>query len=91
MIQSIKELLATWNIEHGDRVKLQHAYLVIAVATIVIAGLVSLIDDRTGQLLVNVALCALGVFVANVIVWALLYSLVITKLPSRKNNGPIRK
>ena len=84
MIQSLKELLATWNIEHGERAKLQHAYLFIALATVVIAGLVGLIDDYAGQLLVTVALLALGVFIANVIVWALLNSLVVLKLPSRK-------
>lgn len=87
MIQSIKELLATWNTTHGDRAKLQHAYLAIAAATIVIAGLVGLVDDYAGQLLVNVALIALGVFVANIIVWAMLYSLVVTKLPGRKNGN----
>jgi 4-amino-4-deoxy-L-arabinose transferase-like glycosyltransferase len=84
MIQSVKELLATWNIEHGERAKLQHAYLFIAAATVVIAGLVGLIDDYAGQLLVSVALIALGIFVANVVVWALLNSLVVMKLPSRK-------
>jgi Flp pilus assembly protein TadB len=84
MIQSLKELLATWNTTHGERAKLQHAYLVLAAATVVIAGLVGLIDDYTGRLLVNVALIALGIFVANIVVWALLNSLVVMKLPNRK-------
>lgn len=84
MIQSIKELLVTWNASHGERVKLQHAYLFIAAATVVTAGLVGLVDDYAGQLLVNVALIALGIFVANIVVWALLNSLVVIKLPSRK-------
>lgn len=84
MIQSLKELLAAWNTTHGERVKLQHAYLVIAAATVVVAGLVGLIDDSAGQLLVNVALIALGVFVANIVAWALLNSLVVMKLPGRK-------
>lgn len=87
MSQSFKELLATWNLEHGERAKLQHAYLVIAVFGIVIAGLAGLIDDYAGQLLVNVSLIALGVFVANIVVWAILYSLVVTKLPGRKNGN----
>ncbi|HKX72472.1 MAG TPA: hypothetical protein VJM32_00480 [Candidatus Saccharimonadales bacterium] len=87
MIQSLKELLTTWNSEHGERAKLQHAYLVIVALGIVAAGLVGLIDDYAGQLLVNVSLIALGVFVANIVVWALLYSVVVTKLPSRKNGN----
>lgn len=85
MIQTIKDFLATWNNERSERVKLQHTYMVIAVATIVIAGLVGLVDVATGKLLVSIALFAAGAFIANVVVWALLYSLVIVKLPSRKS------
>lgn len=87
MIQSFKELLTTWNTEHGERVKLQHAYLVIAVVGLVVAGLVGLVDDYAGQLLVNASLIAAGIFVANIVVWALMYSLVVTKLPARKNGN----
>jgi hypothetical protein len=85
MIQSIKDFLITWNADRNERAKLQHAYIVVALATIVIAGLVGLVDDAAGKFLVSIALFALGAFVANVVVWAMLYSLVITKLPSRKS------
>lgn len=83
MIQSLKEMLNTWNTAYSDRVKLQHAYIAIAGVGIIIAGLAGLVDDRLGELLVQVCIVALGVFIANILVWALLYSLVLTKLPRR--------
>lgn len=87
MIQSFKELLATWNADNGERAKLQHAYIVVAIVTIVVAGLVGLVDDATGKFLVSVALFAVGAFIANVVIWALLYSIVLNRLPARKNTA----
>ena len=84
MIQSFKEMLTTWNAEHSERVKLQHAYVAIAIVGIVLAGLVGLLNSEVSHIIVGVSLISLGVGLANLLVWALLYSLVIIKLPSRK-------
>ena len=83
MIQSIREMLIQWNAEHSERVKLQHAYLVAAIVGIIIAGLVGLLNREVSQIIVGVSLISLGVGLANVLVWALLYSLVIVKLPAK--------
>jgi drug/metabolite transporter (DMT)-like permease len=85
MIQSFKEMLTTWNAEHGERVKLQHTYIAAAVVGIILAGLVGLLNREVSQIIVGVSLVSLGIGLANLLVWALLYSLVIIKLPSRKN------
>ena len=81
MIQSVREMLIQWNAEHSERVKLQHAYLVAAIVGIIIAGLVGLLNREVSQIIVGVSLISLGL--ANVLVWALLYSLVIVKLPAK--------
>ena len=83
MLQSYKEMLVQWNATHAERAKLQHAYLVIAIAGIIIAGLVGLLNRELSQIIVGVSLISLGIGLANVIVWALLYSLVIVKLPTK--------
>ena len=86
-MQAIKEMLITWNQTRGEREKLQHAYVFVALVGLVIAGLVGLLNDNLSGLIVQVCLAALGVFLANVIVWALLYSLVITRLPKRNGTN----
>lgn len=84
MIQSCKEMLAQWNTDHSERVKLQHAYLAAAVIGILIAGLVGLLNREVSQIIVGVSLMSLGIGLCNVLVWALLYSLVIVKLPGKQ-------
>lgn len=83
MIQSFKEILVDWSANHGERAKLQHAYIVAAVVGIVVAGLVGLLNREVSQIIVGVSLASLVIWLANVLVWALLYSLVIIKLPKR--------
>lgn len=83
MIQSFKEMLAQWNTDHSERVKLQHAYVAAAIIGILVAGLVGLLNRDISQIIVGVSLISLGVALANVLVWALLYSLVIIKLPGK--------
>jgi predicted lysophospholipase L1 biosynthesis ABC-type transport system permease subunit len=86
-MQQFKEMLITWNQTRGEREKLQHAYVVVAVIGLVIAGLVGLLNDNLSGMIVQVCIFALGVFLANVVVWALLYSLVIARLPKRTNGN----
>jgi fucose permease len=83
-------MLVNWNSTRGEREKLQHAYIFVVVIGLVVAGLVGLLNDNLSTLLVQVCLAAIGVFLANVIMWALLYSLVIARLPKR-GNGASRK
>lgn len=88
MIQSFKDMLTDWNASHGERTKLQHAYVVGAVVGIVIAGLVGLLNRDVSQIIVGVSLISLGIALANLLIWALLYSLVIVKLPGRSAKSP---
>lgn len=83
MIESVKEVLIRWNSEHAERVKLQHAYLVVSLAGIVIAGLIGLLNRDLSQLIVTASLISLAVWLANVLTWALLYSLVIVKFSKK--------
>ncbi len=81
MVTGIKELLVQWNKRHSDRSKLQYAYGVLAVAALLVAGLISLINYSLGQSLLFIAIILGLVFVANSVVWALLESFVIRRIP----------
>lgn len=82
MMKLLKNILITWNATHSERAKLQYAYVVLAIAGIFIAGLVGLINDAVSQLIVNASLILLGVFVVNMLAWAILYGLLISKIPA---------
>ncbi len=78
-------MLADWNARTSERTKLQHTYLAVSLAGILIAGLVGLLNDAASGTLLRICFAGLGIFLVNAIVWALLYSLVLTKLSARKS------
>jgi hypothetical protein len=84
MIQTVKDLLSQWNATHGERAKLQHAYLVVSVIGIVVAGLVGLLNYDASRALLRICFAGFGIFVANGIVWALLSGLVLNRFPARR-------
>ena len=93
MIQTLKDILADWNTKYDERAKLQHAYLFVSLAGIVIAGLVSLLDYDASRAILRVCFAGLAIFGINAIVWALLFSLVVNKAPAHQlpTNGSTKK
>jgi cell division protein FtsW (lipid II flippase) len=85
MIEAIKTMLANWKTNANERQKLQHAYIAIAIALVFVAGVASLANPDLGHKLVLIALFAVAVFLANAIVWNLLQSSLVAKLPSKTN------
>ncbi|MBC7565013.1 hypothetical protein H7100_02145 [Candidatus Saccharibacteria bacterium] len=83
MYESLKTALYTWNTKTNERQKLQHVYLVIIVAGILIAGVVTLVNADLGHNIVLVALFAIVVYVANAVVWNLLKAGLLSKIPTR--------
>lgn len=83
MIQTMKDILADWNAKYDERAKLQHAYITMSLAGIVVAGLVSLLDYDASRAILRVCFAGLAIFGINAIVWALLFSLVVNKAPAR--------
>lgn len=75
--------LKKWNATKTERQKLQHAYIVLALAIVLLAGIISLFNAHFGHQVVLIAVGALAVFAANAIVWNLLKSSLIERLSSR--------
>lgn len=76
MMKSLRE----WNATHNERSKLQHAYIALAVVSIIAAGLIGLVNYDLGQRLTTIALIVLGVFFINLVAWTLLSGLVLSSL-----------
>ena len=81
MWTALIDYLNNWNKTTTERVKLQHACLVLGFAGLIIAGLIGLLNYRLGQTLVGVALGIFLVFIANAVIWALLQSFIISRIP----------
>lgn len=95
MIQSIKDMLSAWNINHGERVKMQHAYVALSILGLVLAGLVGLLNYDASRTILRVCFGGIGIMVVNAVMWALLSSMVLEKLPKTtpapERKKPVRK
>ncbi len=83
MFESIRNSLITWNAKTGERQKLQHAYLVLVIIIVFIAGIVSLTNADKGHSVVIMALIIAGIFLANALAWNLLQSAILSRLPKQ--------
>ena len=87
MNQSAKKHLRNWVNDTDDRAKLQHAYLAITVAVVLISGILSLFDAPLGRTIVGIAVGTLIIFIVNAIVWALLHSIITRAFSQVKTEG----
>lgn len=86
MFQAIKEMMIEWNSTYNERAKLQHAYIVVSVIGIVIAGLVGLLNYDASRTILRICFIGLGIVVANAVAWALLSGMILNRLPARRPN-----
>lgn len=83
MYESMKFSLNAWNDTTSDRSKLQHMYIATALALLVVAGVLGLLNQSLGQQILAIAIAAAAVFLVNAIAWALLQSFVLFRLKER--------
>ena len=83
MFQELIASLTRWNLVKTERQKLQHIYLVLTVAIVIIAGITTFFDAGLGHKVVLVALVTLGTFAVNAVVWNLLQSALLEKLSTK--------
>lgn len=91
MYTSLRKYLIRWNLETDTRTKLQHAYITVAAASLVIAGLLGLLNYDLGQKLVTIALVAIVVFFINFFAWILLDSVVLQRLDKSSRSSGTKK
>ncbi len=84
MFNALYNALLEWNRGSDDRQKLQHAYLVLTLLSVVIAGIVSLVDNQTGLDLLLITIAAGAIFLVNAVVWSLLESTLLARLSGRR-------
>lgn len=85
-MEALLDILRTWNKSTSERVKLQHAYLLIIVVVTMISGLVALVNVELGRKLIIVAGIALVALIANALVWALTRVYFVDRLERKRTN-----
>lgn len=88
MFQSIKTSLMNWNDSTTDREKLQHAYIAVAGALLIVAGIFGLLNQTLGQQILTGAIAAAVIFLINAVAWALLQSLILLRVTADEVTQP---
>lgn len=83
--------LAKWNKGNDSLAKLQGTYAVLAIAMVLLAGLVSLINQNLGQSILFLAFVLLLTFIGNGIVWSLLRTFVVPHIKESKPSTTRKK
>ena len=83
MTESIKTAVIAWNQRTTDREKLQHVYLVLLAVIVFVAGVASLINANGSRQLMYAAVVVLLTLATNFVVWSLLKTNLLDKLPRR--------
>lgn len=91
MFDSVKETLQAWNEKTTERAKLQHAYIGVAAGLLLVAGVVGLLNRELGQNILAVAVALAAIFLANAVVWSLLQSALLLRLPAVRRQTPRKK
>lgn len=81
MFSTLIENLRIWDKGTDAHQKLQHSYLVLALALVLIAGILGLINYDLGQRILLGAFIVIVVFLFNAVAWALLQSFVLLRIP----------
>ena len=91
MFESIKNALMAWNSNNSERAKLQHAYIVLAGALLLVACVIGLMNHELGQNILAVAIVCAAMFLANAVAWSLLQSAILFKLVAPKRSSSRKK
>lgn len=84
MFNALYNALLDWNRNSSDRSKMQHMYIVIVVVSLIVSGIVSLLDASLGRDMLVVTVASGAVFLVNAVLWSLLDSVVLTRLSNRR-------
>ena len=87
----IMKYLTKWNSSTDNLAKLQAAYGVLALATLLIAGLVSLIHYNLGQSILFLAIVFGLTFIGNGVVWALVRTFALPHIEKAKPTSTRKK
>ena len=78
MLELIKRGLITWNEQKNQRLKLQQAYVALAIISLTIGGGLILISNSAAHLAASIAGIVGVVFLVNSVAWTVLDAIIAT-------------
>lgn len=84
MFHAIKDMMIEWNSTYNERAKLQHAYIIVSLLGIIIAGLVGLLNYDASRTILRLCFAGLGIVVANAVAWALVSGMILNRFPAKR-------
>ena len=81
MLEFTKSILALWNSEKNQRLKLQYAYIMLAIIGLAVAGLLTLFNASSAHLAASASGILFVTFLVNSIAWGIIEAFVTPKLP----------
>lgn len=84
MFNALYNALLEWYRNSDDRQKLQHTYMVLTILSVIVAGIVSLVDAQSGQDMLFITIAAGAIFLVNAVVWSLVESTLLARLSGRR-------
>lgn len=90
-MQNVYSYIAKWSKDRDAFAKLQGAYGVLAVALLLVAALVGLMNASLGQAIVFYAFVAALTFVGNGVMWAVLKTFVVPAVEKHAPKTTTRK
>lgn len=91
MIESLRTSLALWQTKTSDRTKLQHAYIIMAVGLLILAGIIGLLNRALGQNILVISILSATLFLTNAVVWSLLQSAILSRINTRRSSVTRKK
>ncbi|MDO5343977.1 MAG: hypothetical protein Q4F02_03665 [Candidatus Saccharibacteria bacterium] len=84
MWELCKQIIANWNSEKNQRIKLQQAYFIMALIGLASAGLMMLFNVSLSHALASTSGIFLITMLANGVVWVFVDTLISPKLPKNQ-------
>ena len=81
MLELLKQIFTVWNSEKNQRLKLQQAYLILAIIGLVAAGLSTLFSVSSVYLAASFSGILAVTFLVNGIAWGLIDTFITPRLP----------
>ena len=90
MFEFTKSILALWNSEKNQRLKLQYAYIMLAIIGLAVAGLLTLFNASSAHLAASASGILFVTFLVNSVAWGIIEAFVTPKLP-KEASTPAKK
>lgn len=87
MTEQLSKALVQWKTKTTERQKLQSTYMAIAIISLIVAGLVGLIDNELGIDIAYVTVFSAAAFLLNAVIWHLIIENITDRIKTPRKRS----